>query len=114
MTELTTPRLHIKADRAVPERIGQTTTGNWMVNLTCEVVSHYVDDTRTVHANRCGELDDILMMESIEEEMRNLIQDWYIFDAGFRPQDSNTFTAEGEIITSYTIQLYCCPSVPEN
>ena len=114
MTELVTPRIQIKAEKASPERIGQTLTGNWMVSVVVEITTHHGDDSRATHCNRCGELDDILMADDLISPINNLMTDYKIHDYGFRPLDSNTYTTDGEIITTYSVDIYCCPSIPEN
>ena len=112
-SELTTPRIQYVATRAVPERFGEHYSGNFTVTLVVTVVSHVSDATRDTHAKRCGAIEDIIMRDDIEFYMNNRIsvRDFQCYDPGWYPGESEDLTNDSEMMTMYTCECYCWPSV---
>ena len=60
-SELTTPRYEVVAERAEPEIIGDTVTGNWNVEVRVSVVTNFEDTNRATHGEYVAYIEDVLM-----------------------------------------------------
>lgn len=115
LSELLTPRVQFLSETATPERIGETNTGNFVVDVIMAVVSNKADHTRGQHATWCGLIEDIIMRDDMENLLNTIgdTNDFFAFTPGWIPGSStDSIENDTEIVTSYAATLYCRPSTP--
>jgi hypothetical protein len=118
-SELARNRIHIVCDRATPEQMADTPTGNWFCHMRFAVVTNYEDKTRTQRENAAGELFDMFLdQESLATLMNNLtdVPDFYVYGGkqgegdSFAPEEISSATMGHEYIKTLSGVLYCRPS----
>jgi len=112
---LSTPRVEIIAHTATPEIIGDTVTGNWMVELTVNVITEYSDTTRAVHASNCGYVEDVIMRDDIPSQINTTgeVTDFTVFNGamGWLPGASTDLVnGDDEYMSQYDVTVYCAPT----
>ena len=113
-SELDTPRYHVIVERMEPEIIEENiVTGNWRVELTIAIVTHYKDESREQRSNRAGELFDIVLNPLSLEEINNILMDAHIYGGAqgqlgqdITPIDVTRTVEEHLFVETVRLELY--------
>ena len=120
-TRLTVPRIHVVASSATAEMFGDLFTGNWTVEVTVALVTHYKDESRATRENRSAALFDMLLRQDIEEQLNNRggVTDFHAYGGdqgagmGYMPQQIQREPLDHSYMETLTGTLYCRPSTGE-
>ena len=81
--ELTGTRIEILCERALPEVLSDTITGNYRCEVEIRLVAHYKDKTRAQRTAMEDELFDICMRDDIADQINNAgILDFWVYGGG--------------------------------
>ena len=119
--KLDVPRIHIIASSATAEQFADLFTGNWTVEVTVALVSHYSDETRAVREGKSAALFDMLLRQDIEDLLNNRggVSDFHAYGGdqgagmGYMPQQILREPIEHGFIETLTGTLRCRPSTGE-
>lgn len=108
--ETVLPRIEILARTATPQIIGTTLTGNWFVKLEISFVSHFVDYNRNEHAEKCGAIENFIMMTDLQSELNALADDQIYIHSGldaWTPEDGEDTIDGMKHKSTYHVQVKC-------
>lgn len=106
-TALVSPRIQIVAHTAKPRRYGGVNTGLYDMEMDCYVVTNVGDTSRTELAELCGEFEEVLSIDNIEELLTDAGNTFAVHPDLFFLDSIQDSASESEVWTQYKFTLVC-------